>query len=255
MKTFFTSDHHFNHKNIIKYCSRPYEDIEEMNESLIENWNKVVGQGDLVIHIGDLGFFKNKQHMFDTVAKLNGRKWLIMGNHDNFRIADYYEAGFEFVSDKPVIYNEFFILSHKPIFITENMPYVNIYGHVHDNPMHKDRTENTWCVCVERTNYTPVELMPEDFVVPQDTIEKAIEERKKQLDQVIYIGNFRGNRIHVEFISGRVFIKVSDEYDFFRFKQEYSTIKTDFKQITNKIDKILNDFNHPLTIGILNKIF
>lgn len=54
--TFFTSDTHFGHANIIRFCKRPFENVEEMNEALIENWNKVVSDDDTVFHLGDFAF-------------------------------------------------------------------------------------------------------------------------------------------------------------------------------------------------------
>lgn len=51
--TFFTSDTHFGHANIIRFCKRPFENVEEMNEALIENWNKVVSDDDTVFHLGE----------------------------------------------------------------------------------------------------------------------------------------------------------------------------------------------------------
>lgn len=74
--TFFTSDTHFNHTNIIKYCNRPFKDTEEMNEILVKNWNDVVGPTDHIWHLGDVTFGP-----FD-LNRLNGLKHLIRGNHD-----------------------------------------------------------------------------------------------------------------------------------------------------------------------------
>ena len=56
MKTFFIADTHFGHKNIIKYCNRPFANIEEMNETLIENWNKAVSAEDAVYILGDFAY-------------------------------------------------------------------------------------------------------------------------------------------------------------------------------------------------------
>ena len=56
---FFTSDTHFDHKNILRFCNRPWETVEEMNQGLIDNWNSVVGPDDIVFHLGDVSFGGN----------------------------------------------------------------------------------------------------------------------------------------------------------------------------------------------------
>ena len=53
-KVFFTSDTHFYHGNIIRFCNRPFKDVEMMNETIIANWNNTIGQDDIVFHLGDL---------------------------------------------------------------------------------------------------------------------------------------------------------------------------------------------------------
>ncbi len=78
---FVTSDTHFGHANIIKYCDRPYKDRHHMNEALIENWNNVIGDGDVVYHLGDVAMGPSDE--WDAVLKrLNGYKVLVIGNHD-----------------------------------------------------------------------------------------------------------------------------------------------------------------------------
>lgn len=79
--TFFTSDTHFNHANIIRFCNCPFKDVEQMNETLIANWNRVVGMDDTVFHLGDfcLGGAAEWTKVLD---RLNGKIYLIMGNHD-----------------------------------------------------------------------------------------------------------------------------------------------------------------------------
>jgi calcineurin-like phosphoesterase family protein len=92
---FFTSDTHFGHANIIKYCNRPFikagvlddkgfpvVDVEAHDEKLIENWNKVVKAGDRVYHLGDFGFGK-AENLLKVFNRLNGQKYLIEGNHDD----------------------------------------------------------------------------------------------------------------------------------------------------------------------------
>jgi len=80
METFFTSDQHFGHANIIKYCNRPFSTVEEMNETLIENHNKMVTNNDIVYHLGDFSF---KSDPSKWLSRLNGKTHiLIIGNHD-----------------------------------------------------------------------------------------------------------------------------------------------------------------------------
>jgi len=78
---FFTADHHFGHANVIRHCNRPFQSVAEMDEVLIENWNAAVGQHDTVHILGDL-FFRNKVPAGEYLQRLNGRKHLIIGNHD-----------------------------------------------------------------------------------------------------------------------------------------------------------------------------
>lgn len=82
-KIFFTSDMHVSHKNILKFNpnTRPYSSIEEMNESLINNWNSVVGENDIVWNLGDV-FFGPKEGVREFLSQLNGSHHLVLGNHD-----------------------------------------------------------------------------------------------------------------------------------------------------------------------------
>ena len=79
---YFISDTHFNHKNIIKYCNRPFDSIEQMNETLINNWNDIVSDKDIIYHLGDFAL-GSKELILDIVNRLNGSKYLIRGNHIN----------------------------------------------------------------------------------------------------------------------------------------------------------------------------
>lgn len=81
MALFFTSDHHFGHANIIRYDERPFRDVEHMNEELVERWNAVVGPDDTVMHLGDIALGRLEQSL-TYVARLNGRIFLVPGNHD-----------------------------------------------------------------------------------------------------------------------------------------------------------------------------
>jgi calcineurin-like phosphoesterase family protein len=81
MTTFFTSDPHFGHANIIKFCNRPFSSVEEMDEAMIERWNGKIKDGDTVYLVGDFSFHKPAKTQ-EIIDRLNGHKHLILGNHD-----------------------------------------------------------------------------------------------------------------------------------------------------------------------------
>lgn len=157
MKRWIISDTHFGHTNIIKYCNRPYKNVEEMDEDIIQKWNKFVQPDDIVYHLGDFSLSK-KDSLSKLVSKLNGKIVLIRGNHDRENYKAYINAGFYAVYNLPVILDDFIILSHHPKFIEKNSPYINIYGHVHDSTSNETISETGACVCVERWNYEPIDL-------------------------------------------------------------------------------------------------
>lgn len=76
---FFVADPHFDHERIMRYCKRPFKTIEEMNETLIQNWNAAVKRGNTVYILGDFAFKNHMTHFH----RLNGKKILIRGNHDH----------------------------------------------------------------------------------------------------------------------------------------------------------------------------
>lgn len=127
-----------------------------MTEKLIKNWNSVVGTNDIVYVDGDFALC-GKQKIIEIGKQLNGRKRLILGNHDQASVNTYREAGFEFVYIHPIILDDFFIVSHAPLVgISENYPFANIFAHVHDDPTYKDCSCRSFCVSAERINYTPI---------------------------------------------------------------------------------------------------
>ena len=95
--TFFTSDTHFNHANIIRFCNRPFKDVEQMNEVMITNWNNAISKDDTVFHLGDfcLGGAAEWTKILD---RLNGKIYLIMGNHDLKNIRQGFISRFEHVA-------------------------------------------------------------------------------------------------------------------------------------------------------------
>ena len=82
MNIFFSSDYHFFHKNVIKYCNRPFIDVEEMNETMISRHNELVKPNDTIYMLGDIAFVKNINDAVDVLGRMNGNKILISGNHD-----------------------------------------------------------------------------------------------------------------------------------------------------------------------------
>lgn len=188
-KIFFISDIHFFHTNIIKYCNRPYDNVDEMNADIIRRWNAVVNKNDIVWNLGDFIFAKkgNIETVREYVKKLNGRQYLVLGNHDRHVCKDmtyWYDCGFERVYDKPVLFQERYILSHEPVFTRQHLDLsgtdlVNIHGHIHnsnqdfynlkdEDKQHwnsKDHQElrtipdiskNSFNVSIEVINYTPI---------------------------------------------------------------------------------------------------
>lgn len=81
METYFTSDLHLGHENAIISCGRPYSSVEEMNEDLIERWNRKIKPGDEVYILGDLSY-RSKEHISAYLKRMAGKKHLLIGNHD-----------------------------------------------------------------------------------------------------------------------------------------------------------------------------
>ena len=147
MDTFFTSDTHWYHKNIIRFCNRPAVDVEEMNEILIQRWNERIKPQDHVYHLGDFAFC-NKTKRLEIIRELNGIKHLIRGNHDPDSNSWWTDAGFVWVRDYYVLryhdqyeneegelqqYHQPIVLCHFPILSWENMHHGSwhLHGHCH----------------------------------------------------------------------------------------------------------------------------
>lgn len=147
------SDTHFNHSNIIKYCDRPYKNTSEMDWDMVEKWNSVVKPNDHVYHLGDVYMKASKGYIENLLSNLNGKKRLILGNHDNGKdqiLLKHFE--------KIMLWRNFdkIVLSHIPLR-QESIPgdRLNVHGHIHRN---KSPDGPYKCVCVEQINYTPINL-------------------------------------------------------------------------------------------------
>lgn len=156
MNTYFTSDLHFYHKNIIDFCKRPYSSVGEMNEALILNWNETVEPTDVVYVLGDFSFGSPVQTEY-VLSCLNGHKHLILGNHDRKGRAQKtkWELFFNSVNEyKRIKLNHMkFVLCHFP-FRSWERGYVNLHGHTHGTMMgYKGQLD----VGVDCHEYKPIE--------------------------------------------------------------------------------------------------
>ena len=134
MKHWFTSDTHFGHTNIIKYCNRPFENIDQMNKKIIDNWNNCVQEDDIVYHLGDFCFKSDSNSgkgqnvkSKEWLSQLKGNIIIIKGNHDKNN------------STKTIIHNMTLVfggfkinLVHNPEHFSHSHDF-NLVGHVHNN--------------------------------------------------------------------------------------------------------------------------
>jgi calcineurin-like phosphoesterase family protein len=158
---FVIADLHFNDQNIIRYANRPFKSVEEMNKTLVENWNNTVkSMDDIVFVLGDLFSFRDISDYPDDFRKiigsLFGKIYLIKGNHE-IKSNGFYQSKFYGYSEYPIIIENFFMLSHEPLLLSETTPYFNLYGHVHNDNRYVD-TKTSMCVSAERIGYTPISL-------------------------------------------------------------------------------------------------
>ena len=152
------SDTHFGHANIIRYSSRPFASVEEMDEVMIARWNAVVRPQDHIYHLGDVAV--SQEALNRVMPRLAGHKRLVLGNHDNHAPMRDYVRYF----DKILAWRLFkpLILTHVPIHQGSfGKATVNVHGHVHTNPAPAGPYINA---CVEMTDYRPVPL---DYYIKQ----------------------------------------------------------------------------------------
>lgn len=136
-KVFFTSDTHFGHESILRFCDRPFGSKEEMNETLISNWNNIVPHDGIVFHLGDF-IFGGAGLYKDIIQKLNGNIRLVIGNHDINALRQGFYKYFESVNQQELIQvgNSTIYLNHYPMLTyagiyKENNPWIQCFGHVH----------------------------------------------------------------------------------------------------------------------------
>ncbi len=133
---YYIADPHFGHANIINLCNRPFENVDEMDEIMIENWNRRVHGNDRVYVLGDMFYHCEPDRVIEILERLKGKKTLIVGNHDGSWMAkvpakDYFEQ-IELAME--VWDTHICTLCHYPMLSwrKQNKTYM-IYGHIHDN--------------------------------------------------------------------------------------------------------------------------
>ena len=136
-KVYFTSDTHFGHENIIRYCGRPVRNAEEMNAELIRRWRETVPEEGIVFHLGDFAHGGSRLWN-DILHALTGRKYLILGNHDMKALRQGYMGQFEHVAHQMTIKvgGQTIVLNHNP-FLCYGGSYRDVwqlFGHVHSGP-------------------------------------------------------------------------------------------------------------------------
>lgn len=167
-EVFFIADTHFDHSNILTFENngrrvRQFDSIEEMNDTIIYNWNSVVRKSnDVVYHLGDITL---KQSSLPILDRLNGRKFLVRGNHDTAKTSTYLKYFEEVFSILPFKAHGL-VLSHVPIHPSSLERWgVNVHGHLHtENIMlhlganYYEKDPRYFCVSCEQINYTPISL-------------------------------------------------------------------------------------------------
>lgn len=160
--TWFTSDTHFGHANIIKYCKRPFSSVEEMDKTLIANWNNVVAPGDTVYHLGD--FAVGGGEAGDYILALNGIIKFVRGNHDhridrlNKSLNDMHEGGLDIEDLREVNVNrQKIVLCHYAMRIWNKSHHGtwHLYGHSHGT-LPDDPNSLSFDIGMDCWNYTPV---------------------------------------------------------------------------------------------------
>ena len=177
--TFLVSDTHFGHAGVCKFTEsdgvtkvRPWTDPDEMDEAMVKMWNETVRPNDKVYHLGDVVI---NRKALKTLARLNGDKVLIKGNHDIFRMEEY-TPYFREIRAYHVLNG--LILSHIPVHPESLGRFgTNVHGHLHTNRVKKivgvdvrtgefkysaENDVRYHCVCVEQTGFKPISL--EDVV-------------------------------------------------------------------------------------------
>jgi calcineurin-like phosphoesterase family protein len=163
-KEFLISDTHWGHNGVCHFTNkrgeplRPWDDPYIMNADMVTLWNDLVSDQDIVWHLGDVVI--NRRFLAEILPLLRGRKRLVAGNHDIFKLKDYLPY-FEDIKGVAMLRQEDaqrpdIVLSHIPLHPDSIARFgTNVHGHYHSNFIDDPAY---LCVCVEQTGYRPIEL-------------------------------------------------------------------------------------------------
>lgn len=164
VNVFLSADQHFGHAGVCRFMKadgitklRPWDDPDEMDEALVTSWNAKVRPQDKVYFLGDVVI---NRKALPTIGRLNGRKILIKGNHDIFKLSEYAEY-FDDVRSSHILGS--YIMTHIPLHpMSIERWKANIHGHLHDRvvvePTHGNPDQRYICVSMEHTNFAPLEF-------------------------------------------------------------------------------------------------
>jgi len=159
---YFTSDLHLGHNGILRLQERPFSDVQEMNISLIQNYNSVVRGNDTVFILGDVCHKLSVPEANELIEKLNGKKILIRGNHDK----GYNPNLFDHITDFETISHEghYIALMHYPMLSwpKSRKGSIQLHGHIHErmeyNLENRAAGIRRYDVGVDANNYYPVSV-------------------------------------------------------------------------------------------------
>jgi calcineurin-like phosphoesterase family protein len=179
---FFTSDTHFGHENVISYCGRPFPDVYNMNQIMTDNWNSVVGENDIIFHLGDFCLLGSAQWVH-FLSRLNGKKYLAAGNHDKSIVSKYFEDvkqmfNIRIAGDREIESEQYITLCHYPMlsWYQSHRGSWQLYGHVHGGFSNKrmDKTgltPNQLDVGVDAHNFYPVSYQQVKTIITRQNLQ------------------------------------------------------------------------------------
>lgn len=166
-KIFFTSDLHFNHDREFIYGPRGFKSVEEMNETLIKNWNETVTNEDDIYVLGDFFLGNDTEFVEKTLSRLNGLIHLVVGNHDTPRKLELY-SGAEYISEiadalRIKYKKREFFLCHYPVLTASleqdpDRAVINLFGHTHSKDKFYEDRPYMYNVAVDANDNKPVEI-------------------------------------------------------------------------------------------------